>query len=77
VRVVTNPEPRVCVARVNTTLPDWAPRKGARCGALAVVYESIQVAGQVTELPLCRGHLRVLRASPSPVALARSWVLDS
>jgi len=64
-----------CVARVNMMLPAWAPRKGAPCGALAVDTESVSVAGKLVELPLCRTHLRVMRASPKPSTLARRWAL--
>ena len=65
-----------CVARVNVALPAWAPRKGARCGAPAIACEAVSIAGKLIELPLCRTHLRVMRASSKPSTLARAWIGD-
>jgi hypothetical protein len=38
-----------------------------------VGLEDVKFAGRLLALPLCRIHLRKLRESDAPAALARSW----
>ena len=64
---------RGCAARIGETMPTWAPRKGARCEFPAVGTGVLRISGRLVELPLCQVHLRKLRKSPDPAALARSW----
>jgi hypothetical protein len=67
----------ICVARVNLRLPDWAPRKGARCGAPALDFGDVRIPGAPVDLPLCRVHFQQLRDSADPAALAKSWIVGS
>jgi hypothetical protein len=68
-------ETRTCIAR--------AARRGStstgspRCGAEALDYGDVRVAGQLVEIPLCQTHFRKLRDSSDPIALGASWALDA
>jgi hypothetical protein len=64
-------ETRSCIAR-------GARGAGAaRCGADALDYGDVRVAGQLVEIPLCQAHFRKLRDSADPLALRASWAADA
>ena len=66
-------ETRKCVGGLSVLGKIRAPRTRVRCGAAALDFRDVRIAGQVVEIPLCRTHFRVLRDSADPVALAREW----
>ncbi len=77
-KVAQNPrETRDCVARVGLERTRQAPRKRSRCGAAALDFGDVRIAGRLVEIPLCRLHFRMLRDSADPVALAREWAVES
>lgn len=63
-----------CCARIGEYMPEWAPRKGDRCGSASSI--DLPVGGDVY-LPLCQVHMRKLLASSDSAALARSWSPDA
>jgi len=63
-------ETRYCSARLD-------PRRAmSRCGAAALDYGDVRVAGELVEIPLCQRHFRKLRDSDHPLALKRLWTPD-
>jgi hypothetical protein len=60
-------ETRACSARLGLK------GAGTRCGAPALDYGDVRVAGQLVEIPLCRKHFRELRDSADPRALKHLW----
>jgi hypothetical protein len=67
-------ETRNCIARAGT---GRAPSVGSRCGAAALDFGDVRVAGQLVEIPLCQDHFRTLRDSDDPIALGASWAADA
>ena len=63
-------ETRDCAARLSLK------RATARCGATALDFGDVRIAGQLVEIPLCREHFRKLRDCADPAALALSWAAD-
>jgi hypothetical protein len=70
-------ETRTCAARVDTVSVRRALRKSGRCGAAALDFGDVRVAGELVALPLCRAHFRMLRDSPDPLELAGAWAPDA
>jgi hypothetical protein len=69
---VQNPrETRDCVAQVQRARRHL--RISGRCGAPALDFGDVRIAGQLIEIPSCRTHFRALRDSPDPIALALTW----
>jgi hypothetical protein len=66
-------ETRTCVGRPSVLTANGARRKRPRCGAAALDFGDVRIAGKLVEIPLCREHFRVLRDSPDPVGLAGVW----
>ena len=66
-------ETRKCVGGLSMLNTTRAARTRVRCGAAALDFGDVRIAGQLVEIPLCRTHFRVLRDSADPVALAREW----
>ncbi|HEY3612120.1 MAG TPA: hypothetical protein VGK92_00365 [Gaiellales bacterium] len=64
-------ETRTCIARA--ARGSGALRASARCGAAALDFGDVRVAGQLVEIPLCQAHFRKLRDSSDPIALGASW----
>jgi hypothetical protein len=66
-------ETRKCVGRLGDLGTLGAPRKRSRCGAAALDFGDVRIAGRSVEIPLCRAHFRVLRDSADPAGLAKEW----
>ena len=66
-------ETRKCVARLGVERTGRAPRISARCGALALDFGDVRIAGELVEIPLCRAHFRTLRDCADPHDLAQDW----
>jgi hypothetical protein len=64
-------ETRSCIAR------GTRGAAATRCGADALDYGDVRVAGQLVEIPLCQTHFRKLRDSADPAALRASWAPDA
>ena len=69
-------ETRKCVGRLSVVSTTRAPRKRDRCGAAALDFGDVRIAGRPIEIPLCRTHFRMLRDSADPAGLAREWAVD-
>jgi hypothetical protein len=73
-KTIQNPrESRKCVARLKEAHAKRASRTAVRCGAAALDFGDVRIAGELVEIPLCRQHFRKLRDSADPVALAQDW----
>ena len=70
-------ETRACVARVGLEHVRRGSRRSGRCGAAALDFGDVRVAGQLVVIPLCRAHFRILRDSPDPKELAGDWAPDT
>jgi hypothetical protein len=66
-------ETRKCVGRLNVRTANGARRERPCCGAAALDFGDVRIAGKLVESPLCREHFRVLRDSADPVGLGRAW----
>ena len=53
------------------------PCTSVRCGAPALDFGDVRIAGCLVEIPLCRKHFRKLRDHPDPITLARSWATNA
>ena len=73
----TSRETRACAARVAPENARRAVRRSGRCGAAALDFGDVRVAGRLVTLPLCRAHFRMLRDSPDPGELAGAWAPDA
>jgi hypothetical protein len=62
-----------CVARIGVYMPEWAPRRGARCEANASLVRECTVDGRVIALPLCAVHDGVLERNDAGGELAAKW----
>ena len=51
-------ETRACVARVGLEHVRRGSRRSGRCGAAALDFGDVRVAGQLVVIPLCRAHFR-------------------
>jgi hypothetical protein len=51
-------------------MPDWAPRKGERCGVRR--FCDVRIATE-SPLPLCKVHAQKLIAAADALILAQSW----
>jgi hypothetical protein len=51
-------------------MPEWAPRRGERCGVLSFCNIGI---GNEPALPLCKVHAQRLIIAADAEGLARSW----
>jgi hypothetical protein len=77
VKITSTPrETRNCAARVGPERVRRASRLSGRCGAAALDYGDVRIAGRLVGLPLCQEHFRKLRDSPDPLALASAWAPD-
>jgi hypothetical protein len=70
-------ETRDCIARIGSERARRASRASGRCGAAALDFGDVRVAGQLVAIPLCRVHFRMLRDSPDPRELASAWASDA
>ena len=61
---------KTCCARVGHYMPEWAPRKGARCGVRPFCEILI---GNEPALPLCKVHAQKLINATDTTSLARTW----
>jgi hypothetical protein len=68
-------ETRNCIARASRG--GGTSTVAPRCGAEALDYGDVRVAGQLVEIPLCQAHFRKLRDSTDPIALRASWAADA
>jgi hypothetical protein len=62
-----------CCAKVGSTLPTWAPRRGARCEATPTYFPGFTINGRLVVLPLCGLHNNMLSRSSAPEELALQW----
>ena len=70
-------ETRTCAARVGAEHGRKASRRSGRCGAAALDFGDVRVAGELVALPLCRPHFRMMRDSADPLGVAASWGPDA
>jgi hypothetical protein len=62
-----------CCAKVGSTMPAWAPRRGARCEVTPTYFPGFTINGRLVVLPLCSTHNSVLARSRAPEDLALNW----
>ena len=70
-------ETRTCAARVGAEHGRKASRRSGRCGAAALDFGDVRVAGELVALPLCRPHFRMMRDSADPLEVAAGWGPDA
>lgn len=63
-----------CRARVGETMPQWAPRRDALCGATAVDLVIVARGTRSIELPICGLHRAALCRAADPAVLTRRWL---
>jgi hypothetical protein len=70
-------ETRKCSARLRAGRGDGTAHARDVCGAAALDFGDVRVAGQLVEIPLCQEHFRKLRDCADPSALTLSWATDA
>jgi hypothetical protein len=62
-----------CCAKIGPSMPSWAPRRGARCGAAPTYFPGFTIGGKLVVLPLCVVHHTKLERNSDPEGLAADW----